>query len=102
MKKLLTLISLSFFFSGCFVVPEAPRGVKVTASVPVATVKVTPMPEVLLCEYSPEPYYSSPAYCDGTCCVWEFEGFYSMCEEAWCNYSDGCGWSFLYQDCYAI
>ena len=93
MKKLTLILLTSLMFCGCLVVPEDDYYV----------VYADPMIETASqCGFEyPIPYHSGPDYCDYWCCTWIFEGHGpSFCEETWCNYDDGCGWSFDNEVCY--
>ena len=103
MKHILTLFICATFISGCFVSREPVAGEWVIVE-PVQTVVVKPVvvSEWGYCDWQPQPYPMSYAqFCDGNCCVWEFESYYELCEEAWC-YDPECGWDFMYEDCYVI
>ena len=62
---------------------------------------VLPTEEPLCSEYS-EPYPSPPQGCEGTCCVWITEEFYSECIQTWCRNEYGCDWYLQRDDCYPI
>jgi hypothetical protein len=102
MKKILFLCLLLF---GCEIgihpVPTR-RAYVTTAPPPTATVVVTPTYTPYVPAYAPYNGYKSPVWCDEYCCLYEFDEYYSVCEELWCDYYDGYGWELEYEQCYPI
>lgn len=100
MKKLFFLFLASTTLSGCWYVSVGPSDRVVVEPV---SVVVEP---VIACAYQPNPYpnftpveASGPAY--NYCETWGFQYYSGMyCEETWCTYNDGCGWSFEYETCH--
>ena len=87
MKKFITLIIISFLFSGCWVLVE-----------PVPTHSIV----VEYCDYELEyfPRSDYPTYCEGSCCVWQDEYSHYWCEEVWCEAYNYCGWELVENGCY--
>tara|TARA_R100000664_G_scaffold4578_1_gene9167 strand:+ start:899 stop:1222 length:324 start_codon:yes stop_codon:yes gene_type:complete len=106
--KNLVLFAMCILFVGCeprvYRVYSTPSSeVIVTEGLNGETI-TTPVCE----DYQPFPYEEAPGIeyepviCEGACCLWQFESYYSMCEEFWCNYGNYCGWELKSEGCYPI